>query len=72
LSGSGFKDGFTGGTPISKVTIEGNNMSPTVVSCYQDGNGFVLQSSQNPETWFASDSATTYKSVIGNLTGVFK
>lgn len=72
LSGTGFKDGFTPSTPISKVTIEGNNMSPTVVNCYADGNGFVLQSSQYPESYFTSDSTTTFKSVFGALGGVFK
>ncbi len=72
LTGTGFKDGFTGGNPISKVTIEGNNMASTVVSCYQDGNGFVLQSSQNPDTWFSSDSSATYQSVFGALGAVFQ
>jgi len=72
LSGTGFKDGFQGGTPIGKVTVEGNNMPATVVSCYQDGNGFVLQSSQNPDTWFSSDSTATYQSVFGGLGGLFR
>lgn len=72
LNGASFKEGYTAsGEPMATMTIEGNNMPPATIKCYKDVTGFVLNSSQNPDNFFASDSTGTYQTLISNFSKLF-
>ncbi len=72
LRGNTIKEGFSPSQAISTVTIEGNNMAATTVSCYADGEGYVLNSSQNPSVFFQSDSEGIYKMLVGDFLAIAK
>jgi hypothetical protein len=72
LSGDEFADGFSPETSQDKLlktlTISGSNMKgPVVVRCWQDttmAKPYVVQSSQFPESFFASDTLRIFKRVF--------
>ncbi|NOY36402.1 MAG: DUF4340 domain-containing protein [Chlorobi bacterium] len=48
--------------PDFQITAEGNNMDPVVIKAYRDPRyHFVMNSSMNPETWFADKDSSIYK-----------
>jgi hypothetical protein len=57
LVGADFRDDFQGGAgspELYKMRIEGVNMKPVDISVYQDANGQVVHSSENPSSYFSS------------------
>lgn len=72
LPGSEFADDFdelnAGQYPRQQLTISGNNMEePFLVTVYQDttrGKPFVIRSSYNTDTYFASDSSGIYSKLF--------
>jgi hypothetical protein len=72
MSGDQFADGFDEAASsdklIKKLTISGGNMpSPVVVRVWRDSSRnmpFVVQSSQFPHAYFASDSTRLFKRIF--------
>ena len=67
LTGNDFVDDFSPPTPLRTLSIEGNNMAPIQINCYEGDGGFVLNSSLNPNAFFTSDSTGIYAKLIPNL-----
>jgi hypothetical protein len=59
LSDGSFAEQKPGIAPTHRLTIEGNNMMQKVeiVGYYTDPENFILESNQNPDTWFNSKTA---------------
>jgi hypothetical protein len=69
--GTDYVDNPPGGNPLRSLEISGNNLiTPLRVDCYAQADTlkpFVLHSSANPDTWFASDSAGIYQRIFGKF-----
>lgn len=63
--GSDYAENPASGSPFVSLEISGNNLiTPLTVGCYiqaDTARPFLLHSSANPETWFASGSAGLYQ-----------
>jgi hypothetical protein len=56
IDGQNFRDGFKpGSSPEYQLVIEGNNLLNITVRCYKgEGDNYILNSSLNPEVYFAT------------------
>jgi len=63
---SSFVDDFTPLiAPDFQLTIEGNNMLPVIVKAYRRSDDeYILNSSQNPESWFSSSSSGIFRNLF--------
>ena len=65
-SNTSFIDNFSPVTaPDFQLTIEGTNMVPVILKAYSRGeNGFILNSSQNPDAYFTSPPTELFESIF--------
>ena len=49
---------------IKKLTLSGSNGQSTTVSCFHENGEFIIQSSQNPDAYFTSDSIGIFKTLF--------
>jgi len=65
VMGSGFYDDpDKPSSLIKEIDIKQQNGNHTSIKCYVDAVGFVIQSSQNPESYFRSDSTGIFKTLF--------
>lgn len=65
VSGSGFYDNSNlPSTPIKELDIRQENGKNTSIKCYAGSEGFIIHSSQNPNSYFRSDSTGIFKTLF--------
>ena len=67
LTGSDFRDDFIPASvtvePL-KILLTGNNMNPITLKAFRDATGTVLNSSENPTSYFSGDKGDIFKRVF--------
>lgn len=65
VSGTSFYDNSDlPATPIKEMQLTLQNGEATTIKCYAASEGFVIHSSQNPESYFSSDSTGVFKTLF--------
>ena len=65
LTGSTFYDaGVPSGNPLKQLEIMTSAGEKSIIKCYSTDGSFVIHSSQNPESYFSSDSTGVFKSLF--------
>jgi len=65
VNGTGFYDSpLKNNTPIKTLTLIDTEGKSATISCYESDGSFVIHSSQNPDSYFKSDSSGIFKTLF--------